>query len=101
MTKEESLKKQEDLVKEDLKELGNISIEKIRNNYNCIKNNYNKISDNTTYERVAYSTKYIQALGVYEEDNELEILADNATKYLKKQNNATGYAPEYEWRKNS
>jgi uncharacterized protein YcfL len=86
---EESLKKQEDLVKEDLKELSNISIEKIRNNYNCLKNNYNKISDSTTFERVAYSTKYLQALGVYEEDNDLEILADNATKYLKNQNKTT------------
>ena len=83
---EESLKKQEDLVSENLKELSNISIEKIKENYNCIKNNYNKISDDKTFERVAYSTKYIQKIGVYESDNELEILADNTTKYLKNQN---------------
>ena len=83
---EESLKKQEDLVKEELKEISNINQNKLKENLEYVKNNYEKVSDKETFDKVAYSTKYIQTIGIYEEKNDLEILADNATKYLKNQN---------------
>ena len=83
---EESLKKQEDTVREELKDINNISINKLRENYEYLKNNYEKINDKDTFTKVAYSVKFIQSIGVFEEKNELEILADNATKYLKKNN---------------
>ena len=72
---------QEEKVKEEIKDIKNVTEDKIRESYLFLKNNYDSISKNNKTELV-YSAKYIQTIGLKEE-NELVKLADLMLIYIK------------------
>lgn len=75
---------QEEKVKEEIKDIKNVTEDKIRESYLFLKNNYDSITKDNKTELV-YSAKYIQTIGLKEE-NDLVKLADLTLIYVKDNN---------------
>ncbi len=72
---------QENKVKEEIKEVDNVTQDKIREKYLYLKNNYESIKS-ASKEELIYSAKYIQTVGLNHE-NEMVKFADSILIYIK------------------
>ena len=69
-----------------ISDITNITPDHIKESYIYIKDNYQNYKKDDIYENLLYHIKYLEELGKYSKENELTILADNVSNYLKKSN---------------
>ncbi len=73
-------------VKTTISDITNINEQQIKESYIYIRDNYEKQDDEKIYESLLYHVKYLQSLGKYSKKNDLTILANKTSNYLKKDN---------------